>query len=206
MLFTIKTQARYNFAAEHLNAASYFVTELKEIEKAASKDIFAPIPFNYYWRSAIISAGCAIEAYIYDLLNGFVDGAYTAENADQKEQIAKMLERQRMFDKFEFIYLYKTGIKIEQGTEEYENVKLLINLRNEIVHYKTHWLDDSANTERLAQKLRAKFKTNQFKCRELFFPDLCTSSSSAEWALNSAKEFIEWYARGLNGVNPVKHI
>ncbi|HAS8627262.1 TPA: hypothetical protein I7792_20400 [Vibrio vulnificus] len=198
---------RYNYTSKHLDAASFFLTELREMEKDANEYTLTPARFEYYWRSAIISIGCALESYIYDLLNGFVEGAYNDENATQKEELAKLLERRPMFEKYDFLYLHKTGRRINKGTTEYRDAQLTIKLRNEIVHFKTHWFHEPTTSEKLESNLRSKFETNQFKCVEsLFFPDLCTSASCVEWALKSVENFIYWYSKSVGGPCPIKRI
>jgi hypothetical protein len=90
----------------------------------------------------------------------------------------------------------------ERDKQPYQNVYLLIRLRNELIHYTPKTLGGSDKHE-LEIQLKGKFPTNRLMegSGNPFFPDHCLGGGCAEWALNSSKRFVDEFFLKI-GVTP----
>lgn len=89
------------------------------------------------------------------------------------------------------------------GENLYQNIKILIDLRNAIVHYKPErWGNDIETSNgwqhnKLQNKLRGKITTiNPFieETNNPFFPDKCFGYGCAKWAVQSSVEFVKEFS------------
>jgi hypothetical protein len=81
----------------------------------------------------------------------------------------------------------------------------LVELRNALVHFKPEWDDDQVLHAKLDKRLAGKFPTSPFlDSSAVFFPMRCMSHGCAAWAVRSARDFGDEYARMI-GVEPKFH-
>ncbi len=104
----------------------------------------------------------ALEAYINEV---FVD--YQIYFPDRDAVIFELLwEAIKKSDKT--LDKYQTALKLnrvslfEIGKNPYQDAKLLIGLRNELVHFKPEWDDDANEHIKLATKLESKIDFSPF--------------------------------------------
>jgi len=76
------------------------------------------------------------------------------------------------------------------GSREVQDVRALILLRDEIVHYKTEWRSSAKISKKLEALLHKRIPLNPYSCGEIFFPEQCVSGGSAQWAVNTARTFM----------------
>ena len=109
-------------------------------------------------------------------------------------------------DKFQIALLVAGKEPLDKGKQPYQLAKLLVELRNALVHYKPEWvrLDDQTKWEK---KLDGKFEPCEFLkgSNNPFFPDKCLSCGCAKWAVNASWEFVEGFNARM-GLPPPKPI
>ena len=87
---------------------------------------------------------------------------------------------------------------LEEGEQAFQNARLLIDLRNSLVHYEPDWVVTEAGPtserqlQQLEKRLKGKFELCAWTAEDaLFFPERCLSAGCAEWATRSAVTFAQ---------------
>ncbi len=119
----------------------------------------------------------------------------------QKYQIALVLAQKQIFD---------------PGNLPYQDVNLLVKLRNSLVHYEPEWVKspasddfgpDDIHTYAYEKKLRGKFLPNPLTGQgNPFYPDKCLGHGCAEWAVNSSVIFADAFFSRMGLLSPYDHI
>jgi hypothetical protein len=127
------------------------------------------------------------------------------------------------FRKYESILKkYQMALKLnnkkrfEEGQPPYNEVKLVVDLRNAMVHYKPEWVTTVSTITKypvtlleFEKKLKSiKFPQNPFANEwEPFFPNKCLGHGCAKWAVDSCIKFAdEFYLRMCIDPPPYEHI
>jgi hypothetical protein len=192
---TAKGEARSNFAAQHLAAAEYFRGQVVEIETmcSPSKETFAPPEYQHCWFAAVVFAVMAMEANAHDLMTA-AERKEASPIGTRRFRIEDL--RKPLLERYKLLHqVAKAGAKlpIEKGVGQ--DARGLVRLRDEIVHYKTEWRSNPIVSKRIEDLLRTRIPLNPFKCGDIFFPEQCISGGSAQWAIDTARGFIEMFAK-----------
>ena len=102
----------------------------------------------------------------------------------------------------------------DPGAAPFQDVALVVRLRNALVHYEPRWrsagpdvaasLDESALIKALAQK---RFSLNPFTGQgNPFFPDKCLGHGLTSWAWKSSLSFSEEFFKRLGVAPPFTHL
>lgn len=88
----------------------------------------------------------------------------------------------------------------------FEDIRLLIQLRNRLVHYKPEWVtsEDPGSIYDVEKELRGKFDESKLYLGtgNPFYPDKCLGSGCAEWSYQTAKAFVDQFYNKL-GIRPL---
>ena len=96
------------------------------------------------------------------------------------------------FDKYDKLLEIAGHVPLPKGQQPYQDAKLLMALRNEIVHFKPESL--TANIpHQLERKLSKKFAPNALvtSVGNPWWPDKCLGAGCAEWAVAAAKSYAD---------------
>lgn len=82
---------------------------------------------------------------------------------------------------------------LDHGVVIYQDVRLLIKLRNALIHYEPMSSTSTAESSRkLEQKFQSKFLLNPLTGRKTpFFPERCLGHGCAKWAVKSSVKFVD---------------
>jgi hypothetical protein len=88
---------------------------------------------------------------------------------------------------------------LDRGGTIYENVSLLIQLRNAIVHYQIGFRTLPADPLKLEKRLHGKFPVCRYyeKSTVPLFPHRCLGAGCAIWAVKTAKKYADDFHRRL---------
>lgn len=95
----------------------------------------------------------------------------------------------------------------------YQNVILLIKLRNDLVHYEPEWVKSPASDDfsdcdqhKYEKMLKGKVSTNPLAGQgSPYYPDKCLSYGCADWAVNSSIEFADDFFSRMDLISPYSH-
>ena len=194
MFSLAKTDARANFAAQHLLAAQHFCGQVAKIERDGdpSPERFALPHYIHCWSATVVFSVMALEANVYDLMTtadrgeGSVLGCRRFSFADHRRPL---LNRYKLLHQ---VLVPNLTFDLSQGVRQ--EARALVSFRDELVHYKTEWRSVAQVSERLESLLQGRFTLNPFRCGAVFFPEQCVSGSSAEWAVRVAHSFMVEFA------------
>jgi hypothetical protein len=99
--------------------------------------------------------------------------------------------------KFQMALLFAGKPRLHPGTNPYQDAKLLVGIRNRLVHFRPAWHRRGEETTDERQ-LRGKFPPNGLMAGmgNPWFPDKCLGAGCAEWAWKSGRALAdEWTER-----------
>ncbi|MET3457112.1 hypothetical protein [Pseudomonas kilonensis] len=207
---SISISSRHYLSISHLSAAALFSQRAMALEpvltlgEPASNEglrehqacVVTSIMLSVAFLEAVINelwADCS-EAFDFsrhkDLQNAEVMGALWKRSP---------LKRSTMLEKFELALELNMKPALSRDASPYQDVKLLVELRNALVHYEPETIfnfsNDSENTEvehRFEKRLRGKFEINRLTGPgNPFYPDKVLGAGCARWAITSAVAFTD---------------
>src|SRR5262249_47602608 len=146
---TISFTMRNYFSTHMLWGAEHYVARAKAIEDAHTGESRFDIEHRAYVVSAIVSSALFLEAMVNEL---FQD-AYDEHGTSADGYIAPLSERTRelmrewwastdqgfenVLEKYQLLLVFGERTKLDRGAMPYQDAKLLIRLRNLLVHYRS---------------------------------------------------------------------
>jgi len=90
--------------------------------------------------------------------------------------------------------------KLDRGKAPYQDVKILIDLRNALTHFKPEWENEADEHKKISDKLGGKFTGGPFlKTDPLLFPRRWACHGCTAWVVLSAMEFAREFEK-LSGL------
>lgn len=194
---------RYNFAVQHMIAAARFSRHCFDVENIHLDHVFGPFFSEVlsYVSGAVLSSVAGLEANINELFADIQDEIIVIDGFDTKllENSWTDIEKLSILEKYEKFFEMAKSEKFDRSGREYQFVKILITVRNALVHYKPEWHAEKKEHFKISQQLKGKFKLSPFLDDNApVFPMRCMTHNFAEWAVLSVLEFADWYATSLN--------
>jgi hypothetical protein len=203
--FTASVKSRHNLALQHLWNARHAARQCRDREAdLASLNYRLPeVELTGTAMVAVMSSVAFLEALVNEVYLDTVDadtGSTDRLKGIGDDAIAAMrdrwnatpsVEREGILDKYK-IALECAGKTMALGRDPAQSVKVLIDLRDALTHYKPEWQGD--DTELFAE-LRRRLPVNK-RVAELnpWFPHQALSADCAEWACkNSVALAKEWW-------------
>jgi hypothetical protein len=192
MIGTITASSRVNLSIAHLLAAAMFSRAAGALESLNTGQ-----PFGEFWMDiqanaigAIFTSVAGLEAFANEL---FVDHATVFPDI-RPEVMAKLwelYEQKRTLEKYEFALLLRHGNPFHAGRSTYQNIDVLIKLRNALTHFKPEWSDQAVEHAKLSKYLQPRIKPSPFFPKnEPLFPRAWAGHSSTQWAIRAVVSFI----------------
>ncbi len=208
---SIKVTSRTYFSIQHIRSAALLSRLSAKIEGDYSGKFSDELYAEHitYVMNTIFSAVAFLETTINEL---FQDAAENEDahikplNSDIKETMANiwkcgLLERTPILEKFQIALMRAKKQQFDKGSAPYQDVYLLIQLRNALLHYKPEYITHGETVHNFEKKLKGKFSLSPIKGkRNPFWPGKCLGHGCAKWVVISCIKFAdEFYLRmGLN--------
>lgn len=190
-------RTRTNFGVSHLLSAATFSRRLAELEAENAGKKLGP-----FWQDVLANATAAVftcvaglESYVNEL---YADHAivFPEVRAQLMAKIWGLYEQKPLLDKYELALLIKQVEPLDAGAPPYQDVAILIKLRNALVHFKPEWFDEQKAHATLSKNLQGKIQLSPlFDPAEPLFPRGWASHSCARWAVDSVTAFILEFER-----------
>ena len=206
-------KSRVNLSYQHMQEAIHLTMLSKDCEAVNIGKTFSDGEFFNHHRAyivgSIMTSVASIETRINEfyldatdgLLGSFIDTSQQGLLAELWKPIDE--KRDPILQKYQIALVALKKCKFDTSKGPYQDVKLLIDLRNMLVHFKPEWDNDQKQHRKIEEKLRGRFELNPFWPKEnsIFFPFKCLGHGCANWAVKSSMNFIlEFFA--LTGVDP----
>jgi hypothetical protein len=223
---SISIRSRTYFSIQHVQSAALFAGCAFKIEKdykgVHSDELFSQ--HRAYVTGSILSSVCFLEAAINELF---------ADSVEANSSVAKKLgtTASRLMSAmwklgiprtatFKILQKYQIALTMAQkeifdtNALPYQDVDLLIRLRNDLVHYEPEWVKlpssddfDTNDIHKTEKMLRGKFLLNPLtEPGNPFYPDKCLGHGCAEWAINSCIEFADDFYSRMSSVPSYDHV
>src|SRR5215217_2499843 len=192
----------------YIFAADRFAKKSAELERQYADQGGAIVMFGTdvfeehrgYVIGAIFSSVAFVEATINELFANAADSEVPAAIAQVSGPARSLLAElwQQGVDQQNTLLKYQTALislgkaPFDSDRQPYQNVFLLIHLRNKLMHYKTEW--SVAGLHPIERRLRGRFTENPFvpvDASNTIYPDRCLSHGCAKWSVKSSLAFVE---------------
>ena len=208
---------RTYYSIQHLSSAILCAKKSSEIETQYSGkfDAVKNIEISSYVTSSIVSIASFVEAAINEFYCDVVDRSdrviYIPE--DLREQLKDIWNNEKSFNRKPALVKYNRALKVleakefEDNTEIIQNIKLLFELRNALVHFKpesyTMFSSKAPSFDKqnkLSERLYGKFEMSPFfkASGNPFFPSKCLSYGCSSWGINNALIYVDEFHRKIN--------
>lgn len=197
---------RSYLSTHHLCNARHQAEMAAAVEAAHQGPSRFDVRHRGYVMSAVFSAAGFLEALINELFSDAVDGHGTVVAALPPSAAANLAAlwrvsdgRARLLEKFQSALIACGRPAFDASREPYQNVVLLVGLRNGIVHYvpETFGPDDVA---KVARQLQAEFEPNPLMedSANPVYPDKLLSAGCALWSVRVAERFADAFFRRID--------
>lgn len=213
-LFRAYLSLSLNRSAYRLSgAAEYAETHPAEDAQSPEQRAADCLPFV---MGSVLCSVAFLEARINELLSDLAEEPPTApwlppvekHSAFAINRIVELglLQKARLptLEKYELVLSTLGAPAFEKDQSPYQDVRLLILLRNAIVHFEPEWLTASQSTlpqadqHRLERALHGRFSLSPFVPEIVpFFPRRCLSAGCARWAADSVSLFTKAFAEKI---------
>jgi hypothetical protein len=193
-------------AASYIRSAFFMAERAKQVELSPPSDAFEwTLLHHSLVTSSILSSTCALEANINEWFS------YPEEIA-ARPRPSTGLRIQKMWSlgvprtaSFQILQKYQIGLALaegstfEEGSEPFQSARLLVELRNWLVHYEPTWEPIPAHEEtghfpphKLMRRLRGKFSENPLCHKDApYWPYKCLGAGCSIWAAEAAFALID---------------
>ena len=219
------------YSIQHLKSSYLLLEESRKIEFSDFSELEGVEKTELSSRNlafvtgSIFSTIAFIEASINELLFDISlnDDRVKTLPKDNKKAIKDLWDREDRgsLEKWSTLKKYQKTLelldkeKFDEAFELFENVSLLIELRNTLMHFKPEWnsihspyMSENDNQHRLTSKLEGKFELSIFfrSTGNPFFPNKCMGYGCAEWALKNAIIFVDEFYRKIGIETNYDHV
>ena len=196
-----------HFTAQFLMAAASQSAMALEIEDIPSvwENPQIRIDHRGFVVGAIMQSVAALETEIDSVMRwGVGDRPIRREMVALLEPVLEITERSGSLERFNLVlHLLKKG-PFSTGTQPYQDARLVISLRNALVHYKSIG-NEYLNGRKLFKALKQKNHRSPpfLKGDTDFFPHRCLSAECSSWAVVSCIALIDGFYEKLEALNPL---
>ena len=194
-----EVQMRAYFSSSHLWGAQHFTRLAREIEDqhTGNKAVFK-IDLRAYVTNAVLSAVAFLEASINEVYDDVADkhpGYVDPLSPETKRLLAGLWDRVALWpilDKYRAALLCSGVDTFDKGQQPYQDAKLLIKLRNQLIHARPK-TQNTGDFDKLCKGLKTRFKPSRLmnNTANPYFPDHCLGAGCAGWAVVSAQAFAD---------------
>ena len=208
---SISIRSRTYFSIQHVQSAALFARHAYGVETNYTGVFSDELFFQHraYVTGSILFSVFFLEAAINELFADTLEPyseIVKKINPATTQLMAAMwkLEVPRTAN-FKILQKYQIALSLAQksvfdaGVPPYQDISLLIKLRNDLVHYEPEWVKNPSSDDfgpddihKYEKMLKSKFVTNPLTGHgNPFYPDKCLGHGCAEWAVNSSVKFTD---------------
>lgn len=188
---------RSAFAVQHLMAAARFSRQCGEVERV---NMGQPLGAFYDEQIACVSATvmlcvASLESNINEHLADS-DAVMPTIDPTARLQLCALVADRSILEKYERVLAISGLPPFDRGARPYQDVDVLIDIRNELVHFHPEWHDEQERHEKLGKRLAYRFELSPFIAdgTGVLFPQRFVGHGCTKWAVESALTFMEQFA------------
>ena len=144
--------------------------------------------------ACVLTAIASLEAYANEVFSDRVK-IFSAFSVDLLNNLWGTYKWKPVLEKFELALLLLRKPKSD-GESSYQDVKVLIDLRNALTHFKPEFENEANQHKEISDKLISKFIPSPFfQTDPLLFPRRWASHGCTVWAVQSAMAFAKEFEK-----------
>ncbi len=161
-------------------------------------------------------AVASLEALVNEILTDAAEGKATAVQGLSPAQLGDIrklvalpqTDRLSILEKYDAIHISLTESPLDKGKEPYQSLRLLIKLRNALVHFFPESVPSDSTREadeihELEKSLRGRFPDNpRVSPGNPWYPDKCLGAGCAQWAVDTSRTFADAFCSSLGIQTP----
>jgi len=223
-------QFRDCFSVRYIQSAALLCQLAYAIEQEyrQAKEISADLQLRHevFVLNSVLSSVSFLESTINELYADAADEAYYY--ADEKHEallrlIGEKWKNEKNFDRAPLLSKYQKILIIagmpsfDEGDPAFANLRILIEIRNHLMHYTREWevigdrgsrvAGEETTSGKFEKSVIKKFATNPLALKnQPFFPNKCLGHGCAEWAVVNSLIFTDEFFRRLELPAPYEGI
>jgi hypothetical protein len=205
-------RVRYSFTAQYLASSAIFAKRSAEIEQANPQvaDEATQTEHRGLVTAAIMQCVAAVEAESAELTmygpGHHLGSDRTDANArDFLEPLAKFIDDQSALDRYDVILPLLRKQPLAMGEQPWQDMGVLVRLRNELIHYKSKWDRDMDQQKLFATLKQLKLAKPSFVATNTtFFPHQLLGASCAAWSVRTDVAFLNRFYDQLAIKSPLE--
>jgi hypothetical protein len=209
----LSVASRHYVAGQHLWSARHHARLCAELEAEKTGKTAFDIQHRAYAVNAVLSAVVFLEALVNETFQDAADGNASRIVPLDHRCIERMGEfwndpeapgqYARTLDKFQKALLLADRPQLDAGAAPYQDAKLLIGIRNRLVHFRPAWMTAGEESKEEAQ-LKGKFVQNALMAGmgNPWFPDKCLGAGCAQWSWKTSLALADEWTKRLGIPRP----
>jgi hypothetical protein len=200
---------RYSFTGQFLQGAAIFARRAHDIEKSSPIPVELYTDHRAYVAGAIMQSAAALESEIAEVIEHGPGHHLGSGHIDQSARdfltpMVDVLDRQEPLRKYELTLHLLKKPALDRGSLYYDHAKLLVQLRNELIHYKSKWGAQMQGLVLMSRLEKLNFPAPPFISLDMnFFPHRCLSASLASWTVITSNNFLTEFYKLLGFNSPI---
>jgi hypothetical protein len=182
---------------QHMCAAARFSREVGKLECENAGQLSGEFWYAIFDNAVacVLTATASLEAYANQVFSDR-EILFSSYPAPLLHNLWETYEQKPILEKFEFALLLLNKPQLVRGAKTYDHVRVLIDLRNALTHFKAEWENEADEHKKISAKLANKFIVGPyFSTDQLLFPQRWASHSCTIWAVQSAMAFAREFER-----------
>jgi hypothetical protein len=196
---TASYQSRHYLAPAHLWMALHNARRAEELET----ELVGKAHFNIEHQTCVIATILGATAFLEALVNELFEDAVEWAISGSKSRLQPLTDQElssaasywksggegdRVIDKYQEALKVTSQPKINMGQRPGQDLKLLVDTRNKLVHFKPRWHDPQVQ-DSMQRAVGSKFSPNALLAgtNNPWFPGKCLGAGCARWACDTAR-------------------
>ncbi len=184
---------RHNFAYQHMHSAIEFRNQTYKIEEDNKNEKFGYFfeLIRTYVSGCIFFSVASVEANINEIICDIIENKIKLGEFEKKK-IIEINDRESTLKKYEIILNEVMKFELSKDKEIYQNMKILIDVRNAFTHFKPEWESNQKWHDKIGRKLSGKIKmTPYIEDSSPIFPMRCMTYDFCCWSTISSYNFMK---------------
>lgn len=191
---SIQSRVISSLSITHFLSAAFFSRKVGQLELDHAGEAFGGFfeEIQSFSIATIFSLVAALEAYANELFVLYKDVIFPDLRIDVVAKLWELYEKKPTVEKYDLALFLANKPALEKGGRPYQDIDVLIKLRNGLVHYRPEWSDEQVEHRKISVAISGKAIGSSFYPVETpLFPRAWASHKTLLWALNNSIEFVE---------------
>jgi hypothetical protein len=205
---TAKVSTRHYLSSQHLWTALHSAKQCVELERHLTGKVSTDVEHGSYAMTSVMSSVAFLEAFVNEVYSDCADSSHDSPRVKGLDPSARALMSEfwsatnegftPILTKYNIALMFARQKPFDKGSDPYQGVEILVNLRNALMHFKPAWHDNDT-PDKLEKKLKARIQQSGLlpgNNGSPWVPIKALGASCAEWAPRTARALTDdWVTR-----------